>query len=266
MKGAKPMFLERILARQAVEVARRKAECPQRQLWRALEAANPELRPFEASLGGDAIRLIAEVKKASPSKGLLCPNFNLESLANAYEAAGAAAISVLTETEYFLGSLDDLKRVKACTTRPPVLRKDFIIDPYQLVEARYYGADAVLLIVVALDQPQLGRLLDETRQLGMTPLVEVHGREEVRRALDAGASVVGINNRDLRTFTVTLDVTYQLLPELPTTVIKVSESGIVSRDDLKQLENAGVNAVLIGESLVRAADPAAKVRELLGGV
>jgi indole-3-glycerol phosphate synthase len=260
------MFLERILAKQAVVVARSKEERPYQQLWRALDNANPELRPFGASLRGDAIRIIAEVKKASPSKGLLRPDFNPETLGKAYETARAAAISVLTEEEFFLGSLDYLKRVKACTTRTPVLRKDFIIDAYQLLESRCCGADAVLLIVAALNQAQLRQLLHETEQLEMTPLVEVHDRNEAMRALDAGATVIGMNNRNLHTFEVKLETTYRLLTELPAAVIKVSESGIATRQDLVQLEAAGVDAVLIGESLVRSVDPGTKIRELRGVV
>jgi indole-3-glycerol phosphate synthase len=259
------MFLERILAKQTEVVARRKAECSYRKLWQTLENANPELRPFEASLRGDSIRIIAEVKKASPTKGLLCPDFNPAALGSAYEAAGAAALSVLTEEEYFLGSLDYLKQVKTGTVKTPVLRKDFIIDPYHVLEARCYGADAVLLIVAGLSRPQLGHLLYETQQMGMTPLVEAHDREEVARALDAGATVVGINNRNLNTFEVKLDTTFQLLKGMPPEVVKVSESGISARKEMAQLEAAGVDAVLIGEALVRATDPGLKIRELRGG-
>jgi indole-3-glycerol phosphate synthase len=257
------MFLEQILAKQYEGVARQKAEYPYRRLWAALDANRPEIRPFAASLRGASLKLIAEVKKASPSKGLLCPDFDPERLARAYETAGAAAISVLTEGAYFGGSLTYLQQVKA-TVAVPVLRKDFIVDPYQLLEARLYGADAVLLIVAALDQPQLGRLLEETQQLGMTPLVEAHNWEETERALDAGATVIGINNRNLRTFAVNLNTTYQLLERLPPAVVKVSESGIATRADWRRLEAAGVDAVLIGEALVTAADPGAKIGELLG--
>jgi indole-3-glycerol phosphate synthase len=258
------MFLERILAKQDAAVAQKKTEYPYQQLLRDLDAKQPVLRPFEASLRGKVLRLIAEVKKASPSKGLLCPDFDPERLARAYELAGAAAISVLTEEVHFGGSLTDLGRVKTCTTHTPVLRKDFIVDPYQLLEARLYGADAVLLIVAALNGSQLGQLCRETKELGMTPLVEVHNQEEVQKALDAGATVVGINNRNLYTFEVRLATTYQLLTKLPATVLKVSESGITTREDLARLEAGGVNAVLVGEALVTAVDPSAKIRELLG--
>jgi indole-3-glycerol phosphate synthase len=258
------MFLERILAKQYDSVARKKAEYPYGRLLAALDETQPVIRPFEASLRGASLRLIAEVKKASPSKGLLCPDFDPERLARAYETAGAAAISVLTEDAYFLGSLTYLQQVKACTAATPVLRKDFIVDSYQLLEARLYGADAVLLIGAALNGTQLTRLRRETEELGMTPLVEVHDREEVQQALDAGATVLGINNRNLRTFEVRLETTYQLLDGLPETVVKVSESGIANRDDLARLEAVGVNAVLIGEALVTAADPGVKIGELLG--
>jgi indole-3-glycerol phosphate synthase len=258
------MFLELILAKQYAAVAQKKGEYPYQQLLADLDANQPVLRPFEASLRSNTIQLIAEVKKASPSKGLLCPHFDPEGLARAYELAGAAAISVLTEEVYFLGSLAHLQQVKACTAHTPVLRKDFIVDPYQLLEARLYGADAVLLIAAALSGSQLEQLRRETEGMGMTPLVEAHNQAEVKKALDAGATVIGINNRNLYTFEVRLATTYQLLAELPATVIKVSESGIATRNDLVQLDEAGVNAVLIGESLVTASDPGAKIRELLG--
>jgi indole-3-glycerol phosphate synthase len=259
------MFLERILAKQKEALARKKSAAPVAKLFAALDAAAPQLRPFGANLRASSIQIIAEIKKASPSKGLLCPNFNPEALARAYEAAGVAAISVLTEEEFFLGSLADLKEVKASTDKIPALRKDFLIDPYQLLEARLYGADAVLLIVAALDRIRLRQLLGATEELGMTALVETHDRDEAGIALDAGATVIGINNRNLRTFAVNLETTYQVLAKLPDAVIKVSESGITARADLAALEAAGVDAVLIGETLVTAVDPGAKIRELLGG-
>ncbi|HYH01555.1 MAG TPA: indole-3-glycerol phosphate synthase TrpC [Bacillota bacterium] len=260
------MFLSRILETQAAVVARSKAERPLTQIFRELDRNMPELRPFKERLTGDSLRIIAEVKKASPSKGLLCPDFNPEALGTGYERAGAAAISVLTEATYFQGSLEYLQVVKTQTQQTPVLRKDFIIDPYQLAEARLYGADAVLLIVAALTPRSLEQLLREAGRLGLTPLVEVHNLEELQIALASGAEVIGINNRNLQTFEVTLATTYRLLEALPDTVVKISESGITSRADLVALEKAGVNAVLIGEALVTAADPQHKIKGLLGVV
>lgn len=258
------MFLGRILDKQRAEVARCKNERSLEQIFRELDRNTPVLRPFRERLCGDCIRMIAEIKQASPSKGLLCKDFNPEALGIAYEQAGAAAISVLTEEEYFKGSLDYLRLVKERTKVTPVLRKDFIIDPYQLAEARLVGADAVLLIVAALEPKVLRQLLAETQNLEMCPLVEVHNAEELQIALDTGAPVIGINNRNLHTFEVTLDATYQLVAQIPRDVVKVSESGISTRQHLVELERAGINAVLIGESLVTAGDPGMKIKELLG--
>jgi indole-3-glycerol phosphate synthase len=260
------MFLERILEKQYAEVGRRKDRVPLQTLLKELENHPPEIRTFRQNLRGAKIRLIAEVKKASPSKGLLCPDFDPVGLGTCYEQAGAAGISVLTEEQFFLGSLDNLKRVKENTTRTPVLRKDFIVDPYQLVEARLYGADAVLLIVAALLPERLRLLLTETGKLGMAALVEVHDAREVKVALDCGAAIIGINNRNLQSFKVNLETTFHLLSALPADIVRVSESGISTRYDIQRMEEAGVNAVLIGESLVTVADPAAKIRELFGAV
>jgi indole-3-glycerol phosphate synthase len=260
------MFLERILKQQYAEVSRRKDKVPLEMLQGDLENQAPEIRPFRPNLRGTRIRLIAEVKKASPSKGLLCHNFDPVFLGTCYEQAGAAGISVLTEEAFFLGSLNYLKEVKVKTVKTPVLRKDFIIDPYQLVEARWYGADAVLLIVAALPPPELKHLIAETAKLGMDALVEVHNAPELKVALDCGASIIGINNRDLQSFKVSLETTFQLLPDIPNDIVRVSESGISTRQDIRKMEEAGADAVLIGESLVTVADPAEKIRELFGVV
>jgi indole-3-glycerol phosphate synthase len=256
------MFLERILEKQYAEVGRRKDRVPLQTLLKELGMHPPEIRPFRQNLRGAKIRLIAEVKKASPSKGLLCPDFDPAGLGTCYEQAGAAGISVLTEEQFFLGSLDNLKRVKENTIRTPVLRKDFIVDPYQLVEARLYGADAVLLIVAALLPERLRLLLTETGKLGMDALVEVHDAREVKVALDCGATLIGVNNRNLQSFKVNRETTFQLLAAIPAAIVRVSESGISTRHDIQKLEAAGTDAVLIGESLVTAADPAKKIKEL----
>ena len=205
------------------------------------------------------------MKKASPSRGLLCPDFDPVRLADTYTSHGAAAISVLTDPR-FQGELVHLSRIKksGASRQAPVLRKDFIFDPYQVHEARAAGADALLLIVAILTPAQLSELLALSQRLAMRCLVEVHDESELDLALGAGAEVIGINNRDLRTFQTDLSVTMNLAPRIPTGRILVSESGINSQDHLGQLAAVGVNAVLVGEALVTAADVAAKVRELSG--
>jgi indole-3-glycerol phosphate synthase len=216
-------------------------------------------------LRGDKVRLIAEVKKASPSKGIICPDFNPVNIAKTYAANGAAAISVLTEPKYFLGSLDYLLDIKkALAAKPlPLLRKDFIFDPYQIYEARAYGADCLLLIVAMLSPAQLSELLQLSQQLGMMNLVEVHNAAELEIALKSGAPVIGINNRDLNTFKVDLKTTSTLRPLIPADRLVVSESGIRTRKDMLQLQEWGVNAALIGEALMTSPDLAAKMKELL---
>jgi indole-3-glycerol phosphate synthase len=256
------MFLDEILKYKYAEVAVRKEQMPFLELERRVINA-PPTRPFRQSLTGDSIKLIAELKKASPSKGLLCPNFEPAKLAREYEASGAAAISVLTEQNFFQGSLDYLELVKSVTKNLPVLRKDFIIDRYQLYEARAYGADAALLIVAALTELELKAFIKEANDLSLAPLVEVHNLMELNIALESGANLIGINNRDLKTFKVDLETTFQLIKLIPEDKIVVSESGINNRHDLEQLAQAGVDAVLVGESIVTAADPGAKIKELI---
>lgn len=261
------MFLDEILRSKKIEIAAQKEKRPFREIERDLYRC-PPVRPFEKSLRGDAIRLIAEVKKASPSKGLLCPNFNPAALAKSYESGGAAAISVLTDEKFFQGSLEYLKQVKEATLGTPVLRKDFILDPYQLAQARLAGADGVLLIVAALTKEEFHFLSQEAVSFDLAPLVEVHNEKELDIALEAGARLIGINNRDLTTFEVALGTTYRLLEDIPGScrraITIVSESGIKNRRDIEELALAGVDAVLIGESLVRAEEPERKIHELLG--
>ncbi|NLW48016.1 MAG: indole-3-glycerol phosphate synthase TrpC [Firmicutes bacterium] len=255
------MFLEEILQYKYAEVAIRKEQVSILELERKLSNA-PPIRPFRQSLTGDSIKLIAELKKASPSKGLLCPDFDPVNLARIYEASRAAAISVLTDNKFFQGSLDYLKLVKAVTKRIPILRKDFIIDRYQLYEARVHGADAALLIVAALKELELKNFIKEAKDLGLAPLVEVHNATELKIALESGADLIGINNRDLKTFKVDLETTFQLIESIPKDKVVVSESGIANRHDIELLAQAGVNGVLVGESIVTAADPGAKIEEL----
>ncbi|MBI4233449.1 MAG: indole-3-glycerol phosphate synthase TrpC [Chloroflexi bacterium] len=256
-------ILDRIVAAKREEVARSKAQVPLAVL-KGRVAAMPSPLNFSGALMGDAVRLIAEVKKASPSRGLLRPNFDPVELALAYAGGGAAAISVLTDS-HFQGTGEHLIAV-AAAVRPlnvPVLRKDFHLDPYQLYEARAWGADAALLIAAILPQTLLMELLALARTLWLQCLVEVHNEEELERALRAGAEVIGINNRDLRTFHTDLGVTERLAPRVPRGVIAVSESGILTREDVLRVRKAGAHAILVGEALVTAADPSTKVQELL---
>jgi indole-3-glycerol phosphate synthase len=215
------------------------------------------------ALSQPGINVIAEVKRASPSLGSIKADAKPEVFARAYERGGAAAVSVLTEEDRFKGSLDDLRAVRSAV-RLPILRKDFIYDDYQLYEAAEAGADALLLIVAALDQNILEKLLRTTETvLRMDALVEVHTEEEVEIALKAGANIIGVNNRDLRTFNVSLDTSVQLIRGIPASLIAVTESGLRTRDDLTRLERAGYRGFLIGESLMKADDPAAALRTLL---
>jgi indole-3-glycerol phosphate synthase len=259
-----PSILDDIVAAKRVELVEQQALTPLESLQ---ETAASQPRPLNLSgaLIGGGIRLIAEVKKASPSRGLLAPDFDPVRLAEAYVSNGAAAVSCLTDPR-FQGELAHLARIKetGASQRVPVLRKDFIFDPYQVFEARAAGADGILLIVAILEPELLRLLLDTAQSLWMQCLVEVHDEGELEVALQAGAEIIGINNRDLHTFTTDLSVTERLAPLVPRGRVIVSESGIFSRDDLRRLSRFRVNAALVGEALVTAPDVAAKVRELSG--
>jgi indole-3-glycerol phosphate synthase len=256
-------FLERILAARRRAFAQAKQTVPAAKLEERAAAA-PPARDFAAALARPGLNIIAELKKASPSRGLLCAAYNPAALAPALEAVGAAALSVLTEPEFFQGALEDLQ-VARSVTRLPVLCKDFILDPYQLFEARAAGADAFLLITAVLSTAELRQLIALGKQLGMAALVEVHTREELDRALEAGAALVGVNNRDLKTFRVETETSLELIEHVPDDRLAVSESGLRSRADLERLRAAGFDAFLIGEFLMEAPDPAQALRELLGG-
>jgi len=228
----------------------------------------PPARPFESTLraaddSGPGLAVIAEIKRRSPSKGLLAPDLNAGSLAQAYERGGAACLSVLTDAPHFGGSPADLQETRAATSLP-ALRKDFTIGVGDVADARLMGADAVLLIVAALVQPLLVDLVAVARELGLDPLVECHDEDEVERALSAGATLVGVNQRDLTTFQVDRARAERLAKLLPDTVVKVAESGIDGPDCCRRLADAGFTAVLVGEHLVRSGDPAAAVQSLLG--
>lgn len=257
-------ILDRIVEHKREELAAGRAATPLAEMRRLAEDA-PAVRDFAAALRSGRIALIAEVKKASPSRGILRRDFEPISLAKQYAGAGASAISVLTDEKHFQGTLEHLRAIReALPDGPPLLRKDFLFDEYQVCEARANGADAILLIMAILETDAMADLIRLTASLGMTALVEVHDEAEVERALKAGADVIGVNNRDLRTFEVDLATTEGLRSVIPAGKTVVTESGIFTREDLRRLEACEVNAVLIGEALVTAPDPEAKVRELLG--
>jgi indole-3-glycerol phosphate synthase len=233
---------------------------PLRQLEAAI-AARPDGRPFSEALTRPGVSLIAEHKRRSPSAGEIRAGTTVRDIVGAYERGGAAALSILTEPFHFGGGLDDLREARAATELP-VLRKDFIVDPYQLYEAAAAGADAILLIVAALDPRDLNTLLQQARALDLDALVEVHDERELEVALEVDADVLGINNRDLSDFSVDIERTYELLSDVPAGKTVVSESGFSSREQLDDLERVGVDAVLIGETLMRAEDVEAAVRAL----
>ena len=259
-----PSILDKIVAAKREELADAMQSAPLAAIQRQA-AERPRPLNLSGALSGGGIRLIAEVKKASPSRGLLSPDFDPVRLAGTYVANGAAAVSCLTDPR-FQGELAHLSAIKGsgASGRAPVLRKDFIFDPYQVYEARAAGADGILLIVAILEPPQLQELLATAQSLGMQCLVEVHDESELETAVEAGAEIIGINNRDLHTFTTDLAVTQRLAPLVPSGKVIVSESGIFTRDDLRLLAPVGVNAVLVGEALVTAPNVGAKVRELSG--
>ena len=257
-------ILQKIVEVKRHEVERLKVEVPIAELERRVEAQQPPLN-LAGALFGESVRIIAEVKKASPSKGLLREDFEPASLAEIYANNGAAAISVLTNADHFQGSVEHLSAVHSVANarKIPVLRKEFIFDEYQVYEARAYGADAILLIAAMLTPNELKTLMQLSQKFWMQCLVEVHDEEELKIALDAGAEIVGINNRDLRTFITDLAVTERLASRIPFGKVVVSESGISSRDHLKRIRAAGAHAALIGEALVTAPDVGAKLGELV---
>lgn len=256
-------ILEEIIATKQIEVSQAKARLPFEQLAEQLTDA-PSIRDFVNSLKIHApLGMIAEVKKASPSAGLIRDDFHPVDIARIYEASGAACISVLTDEHYFQGHLDYLKAVRKAVSIP-VLRKDFIIDRYQILEARVAGADAVLLIAECLDDSQLEDLYAYAMELGMSALVEIYDPQNLERVLKLSPPMLGINNRNLKTFVTTLDHSIQLSSEIPQNCLLISESGIQNRQDVLRLQNSGVGGILVGETLMRAPDIGEKVSELLG--
>jgi len=253
-------ILDKIVADKKQEVGQKKRSVPLSLLKERIAQQKP--LDFAAALRGNGLRLIAEVKKASPSKGLLCPDFKPVEMAQTYERNGAAAISVLTEEKHFQGSLEHLAAIRE-KVNIPLLRKDFIFDEYQVYESAAYGADAILLITAILSEEKLEEFLTLSDNLRLDCLVEVHNEDELCKALLAGAEIIGINNRDLGTFKVDTNTTRRLRMLIPAEKIVVSESGINNKDDIKKMKECKVNAVLVGEALVTAKDIPTKMKELM---
>jgi indole-3-glycerol phosphate synthase len=258
MTTAVPDILARIVERKRAEICDVR---PRRGVFERRIAARRDFRDFAAAISS-APAIIAEIKKASPSRGVLTADFDPAAIARSYQGGGAAALSVLTDREFFQGSLEDLESARHATALP-VLRKDFVLDTVQILEAAAYGADAILLIAAILSDSELGSFRSTAEDLGMAAVVEIHNKPELDRAVASGARIIGVNNRDLRTFTVSLETSLHLAELIPPGIIRVSESGIASRADIKRLRRAGYHAFLVGESLMRAAGPEQAVRELL---
>lgn len=258
------MILDQIIASRKKQVELLKTQQTIEELERQIEESSLEHYSFKEVLIAKKkeIHIIAEVKKASPSKGLICEHFEPVKIAKAYEMGGAAAISVLTEPSFFQGCNEYLTKIKE-NVKLPLLRKDFIIDEIQIYEARAIGADGILLIVAALTDEKLKAYLKKAKQLGLDALVETHDEEEVKRALAVGAEIIGVNNRDLRNFEVRLETSERLSALIPKDKVFVSESGVHTKDDVKRLNRVGAQALLIGESVVKADDPVKALRHLM---
>ncbi len=257
------LILDKIHSHKLKEVAENKKHIPIDVLKERCKESPKTRNLSEAIKRNNRIKIIAEVKKASPSAGVIREDFNYVNIAMEYEASGASAISVLTDKEFFMGELKYLTQIKE-TIHLPVLRKDFIVDSYQIYESRAAGADSILLIARLLTKEQIDTFLSLAHSLGMECLVEIHDNNELKKTLETGAEIIGINNRDLDTFETNLDTTLQLCPLIPKEKIIVSESGIKTRADVLKLEEAGVDAILIGETLMRSNDIHLKIKELLG--
>jgi len=258
-------ILDQIVVTKREEITAAKQRVPLAELRERLPDSPDVPNFFDALANGNSIRLIAEVKKASPSKGIIREDFDPVSIAKTYEQSGAACISVLTDETYFQGHLDYLSEIRNCV-QIPLLRKDFILDEYQIVEARLAGASAVLLIAECLDDCNLRALHNSAIELGLTPLVEFYEPENLTRVLEAGAVLIGVNNRDLKTFKTDLNHTIEMRRRIPPECLLVGESGIHSHEDVKRLAAAGVEAILVGEHLMASQDIGDAVRRLLGTV
>lgn len=262
MPTTKLTVLDQIIVRKRAELVAQRAIVRVEELEKRPRAPH---RSFREALATQHPAIIAEIKKASPSAGVIADDFQPEKIAVRYEAAGAAALSVLTDPQFFQGSLEHLKRAHGAT-QLPVLRKDFTLDQYHLIEAVSMGADAVLLIVAALTDRELQELLQASQDLGLEPLVEVHDEKELDRAIEAGANFIGVNNRNLKTLEVSLDTSLQLAKRIPSHVLSISESGIRTPRDIHRLSQAGYKGFLIGESLMRQSDPGDALSRMIQGV
>ena len=259
-----PRILEEIVLSKRQEVSLLKTKIPISKLEEMIDSSNPPMN-LSGAMMGDSIRIVAEVKKASPTKGLLTNDFDPVKLASIYADNGAAAISVLTNSTHFQGSINDLHLVQKSMhpRKIPVLRKEFIFDEYQVYETRAYGADAILLIVAILSPKELRTLLELASSFWMHSLVEVHNEEELKIALGAGAEIIGINNRDLNTFQTSIQTTERLAPLVPKDKVIISESGINNSKDVLRIKKSGAHGILVGEALITASNPGEKIRELL---
>lgn len=257
------MILDRILEEKRRTLAESQARVALVDVEAAAMSAPPARSLAQALRKKSGMACIAEFKRKSPSKGWIHQDADLTKVATTYEAAGASALSVLTDTPFFGGTLADLRQARAASELP-ILRKDFVIDRYQVAEARAAGADAILLIVAALNDDNLAELLAEARRFGMDALVETHDPDEVARAVVLDATLIGVNHRDLRSFEMNMDLAVRMRPLIPTDRVVVAESGIVAAADVRRLRAAGIDAILVGETLMRAPDAAAALRELLG--
>jgi indole-3-glycerol phosphate synthase len=257
------MFLEKIVKVKREEIRRKKAPFRQRELEEVIPSLPLPRNVMESVSQHLPIAVIAEIKRASPSLGMINRNVDIRQFAREYEKGGASAISVLTEAHFFKGDLSYLHSVKKETSLP-ILQKDFILDPFQIYEGRVSGADAVLLIAALLDRKELKDFVDLTRELRMIPWVEIHNEEDLQKISALDLPLIGVNNRDLRTFEIDLGTTLRLKKEIPSTAKVISESGIRSSQSVRLLKEAGVHGILVGEILMRSPDPASKIRELLG--
>lgn len=255
-------YLDDIIEYKKTELEERKKDIPYSALKMQIQSAKAP-KDFKAALMAEGTRVIAEVKKASPSKGIIREDFDHIAIAESYEKGGAAAISVLTDSHFFKGDIEYLSQIRQAVDIP-LLRKDFIIDEYQVVEAKVYGADALLLIATVLPLDELKYLYELSRSLGMQVLVEVHDKKDLKKALKSGAEIIGINNRDLKKFKTDINISVELAKLIPEDKIIVSESGINSSEDIAFLKNGGANAFLIGEAFMREVDPGEKLREMIG--
>jgi indole-3-glycerol phosphate synthase len=257
----KGTILEKIVHAKAHELVGSQSRLPAISLESVLDRA-PAVRSFKRALAARAPAILAEIKRASPSAGVIREDFDPIRIAREYQDSGAAVLSVITEVKHFRGGLEILARLR-WDVKIPLLRKDFLIDPYQILEARHAGADAVLLIAALLDASMLRRMREEAERYGMEALVEVHDEAELQRALDAGATVIGVNNRDLRSFEVTLETSLNLARLMPKGILTIAESGIRTPDDMRRLSDAGYRGFLIGEHLMRSASPGAALKKLI---